>query len=458
MALDVENVVAGLDPDERRKAKTTGDSLSLVARFPNRPPIELVGIAERKATRKVLTNPFPFLWLAALLGVALVSLSGWPAALAQDFDHLEARLAEHPVLQALRHKSAGLRERALTAVALPDPVLSFGILNFPFRDPSFSRYLPTSKTVGVRQMIPSRARRDAWATQANESALRNDSLIDQRLADLRADLVVALIDQQRIKTLQALLLARGLKYDELAQIVETEIDAGHPVLFRLAEIDVERAEVARTLVDLGAEADQIRARLVELVGEASDTPPPPLSPQAWSGEPLAFHAVRVAQADVSVAEADILEAEAAWKLNWEVQLMYQQRDGPGDDWVSATMMFTVPFWAKRSQAPALREAAANREAARSRVMAATRHALGRYRTWEATRTAAESSIVILSRKIVAIRDQIAARLTIYESGAGDYSPILDGEVAVLKLQGQIAGEQARRDQAIARMNALLVEL
>lgn len=409
----------------------------------------------RRIAGNVLTTAHRFLRLTALLGVTLACLSSPPSVLAQDFSQLEAQLAQHPALEAMRHQSAGFRERAATADALPDPVLSFGILNFPLLDPSFSRYLPTSKAVGVRQMIPNRARRDARAAQASQSAQRNDAAIDQRFAELRADLIVALVDQQRVKTLRTLLLARDSKYDELAQIVETEIDAGRPALFRLAEIDVERADVARGLADLEAEADQIRAQMVELVGTASSTPPPPLSPQAWSGEASALHAVRVARAGVAVAEAGIHQAEAAWKPDWGVQLTYQQRDGQGDDWVSATATFTIPFWADRSQAPALREAEAKREAARSHVMAVARQASARHQAWEATRAAAESGIAILEQKIAAIRDQIAARLTVYESGAGDYSPILDGEVAVLGLQGQIAGEQARRDRATARMNALL---
>ena len=404
---------------------------------------------------KMLTAVHPFLRHAALVGVALASVSGTASALAQDFDQLEARLREHPTLEAMRHQSTEFRERAATAVALPDPVLSFGILNFPLLDASFSRYPPTSKAVGVRQMIPSRARRDAQAAQASRSALQNDAAIDQRFAELRADLIVALVDQQRVVTQQALLAARDSKYDELAQIVETEINAGRPALFRLAEIDVERADVARALANLGAEASQIRARLVDLVGDAVDTPPPPLSPRTWSGEASAFHAVRVARAGVSVAGARIEHAEAAWNPDWGVQLMYQQRDGSGDDWVSATATFTVPFWADRSQAPALREAKANRETARSRFTAAARDASARYQAWEASRAAAESGIAILEQKLVAIRDRIAAQLTIYESGADDYSPILDGEIAELRLQGQIADEQARRDRAAARMNALL---
>ena len=49
---------------------------------------------------------------------------------------------------------------------------------------------------------------------------------------------------------------------------------------------------------------------------------------------------------------------------------------------------------------------------------------------------------------------MAAQMTVYESGAGDYAPIIDGEIAILKIRADIAGEAARKVGAIARMNAL----
>ncbi|MEL7112961.1 MAG: transporter, partial [Pseudomonadota bacterium] len=64
---------------------------------------------------------------------------------------------------------------------------------------------------------------------------------------------------------------------------------------------------------------------------------------------------------------------------------------------------------------------------------------------------------VLQRNIAAVEDEIAAQLTIYESGVGDYAPIIDGEIAILKLRSDIATEAARMAAAIARMNALLVQ-
>jgi hypothetical protein len=47
-------------------------------------------------------------------------------------------------------------------------------------------------------------------------------------------------------------------------------------------------------------------------------------------------------------------------------------------------------------------------------------------------------------------------LITYESGSGDYSPILDGEIAVLMLRAEIVKEHTLGDQMIAKMNSLLV--
>ena len=62
----------------------------------------------------------------------------------------------------------------------------------------------------------------------------------------------------------------------------------------------------------------------------------------------------------------------------------------------------------------------------------------------------------LNAKISAVREQVAAQRTRYESGTGDYSPIIDGELAELILLARIAREQARRDSATAQLNSLLV--
>lgn len=397
--------------------------------------------------------------LACSLGLALAA----PPLFAQSFQELEARLKEHPALEALRLQTQAYREDAVAAAAWPDPVVSVGVNNLPLLDPSFRAYLPTNKALGVSQQIPNRPERAARSERAKRRAARNDAAESLQFALMRAELIVALVEKRRIAEQLALLRQQDSLYGELEQIVQGEISAGRPVLFRLAQIDLQRSEIDRSLVDLQGQGAELDARLQDLVGEAGNVAPPLLDPKAWSGEADAFHAVRVAREAITVADAGVSEAQAAWKPDWGLQLTYQQRDSggtgmgfPGDDWVSAAVTFSVPLWGSRSQAPALRAARAERESARSRHSAVARKAAAQFTALDATRRAAEAAEAALQTKISAIREQVAAQRTRYESGIGDYSPVIDGELAELILLARIADEKARRDRATAQLNSLLV--
>jgi outer membrane protein TolC len=231
-------------------------------------------------------------------------------------------------------------------------------------------------------------------------------------------------------------------------------------VFRLAEIEAERTGVARVLVDLDRQEAEINARLIDLVGLIPATAAPSVAPIDWSGDAMAFQAVRVADAGIEAADYSVDSAKAAWRPNWGAQLTYQQRESganfAGDDWVSGMVTFTVPLWAERSQEPRLRAARSDRASAEMRYQAAARSAAARYAAEAAAWRAAEDSIAVLRRNVAAVEDEIASQLTIYESGVGDYAPIIDGELAILKLRADIAAEEARRAAAVARMNALLV--
>lgn len=382
------------------------------------------------------------------------------AAMAQSFNDLEARLADHPSLTALTYQADASRQRGLAATALPDPVVSVGINNFPIFDPSFSDFLPTNKAVGVRQEFPNLAGRKARSGEARAMAEQTDRVRAAQLAALRGELIALLHEKARIARQREFAEARNAKYDELTDVVEAEIDAGRPAVFRLAEIEAERAGVSRVIVDLDRQQAEIDARLINLVGLVPETPAPITTPVDWSGEALDFHAVRVADAGIRVADYLVDGAKAAWRPNWGAQLTYQQRESganfAGDDWVSGMVTFSVPLWAERSQKPQLRAAKADRASAEMRYQAAARSAAARYAAEAASWHAARDNIEVLQRNIAAVEDEITAQLTVYESGVGNYAPIIDGELAILKLRADIAAEETRRAASIARINALLV--
>lgn len=402
-----------------------------------------------------------FLFYATILMVAST-----PTAMAQPFSELEKRLDNHPSLIAMDFQYESNQEQAVAATALPDPVVSVGINNFPIFDPSFSTYLPTNKAIGFRQQIPSRAGRAARQSEALAKASHTQILRSARYAELRAELISSLHELRRIEKQRELATQRDAKYDELVDVIEGEIDAGRPSVFRLAEIDGERAEVARTLIELEGQTAKIHARLIDLVGEVPQTVAPDVTAAIWSGEAMKFHQVRISASITDITETDVEKAKAAWKPNWGAQLTYQQRNQgngnigsnfDGDDWVSGMVTFSLPIWSDKKQAPQLRAAKARRSAAQQQHMAVARAVLAQYSTLSAQLKTSEDNIKVHEQNIQAIEEAISSKMISYESGNGTYAPIIDGEIAILKLRASIVAEQSRLAVNSARINALLVK-
>jgi outer membrane protein TolC len=398
-----------------------------------------------------------------LLALCLI-VTGSPV-MAQSMAALEAQLREHPALDVYALRAAASRERADGADALPDPEIGLGIHNFPINDPGFDRYLPTYKSLSVRQAFPSRAGREASSEQAMRQSAYLEAAREARFAQLRAELIGLLHERERIRRQRLLAHESEARYAELLETVEAQVDAGQPVVYRLARIAVERAEIERRLADLAGEDSRVEARLIELLGQVPDTPAPAVAVTEWSGAPEQFHAVQLAQVAAGVAAAGVDKAQAAWKPSWGAELVYQQREAgngepgstfDGDDWVSGRVTFTVPLWAKGSQDPMLRAAQAEEAAAEAEVLAAARSARADHAALDAYRLAAIQNNAVLARKIGSFEDQLKSQLSLYESGAGTYEALLDGEIAILTLRAESAAEDARIAATAARMNALLV--
>ena len=381
-----------------------------------------------------------------------------------SFSELEETLRTHPSLDALNLSAEANRQRAEGALALPDPVVSLQLNNVPLFDPSFSEYLPSNKAVGIRQALPSRSERNANSLKSLRQADAQDFERDEQFARLRGQLLVYLIEKRSLKDQRDYARKRQTKYDELAEIIDIEINAGRPLVFRLAQVDVERTEVSRALAELDGREAQINAELVNLLGFIPDTDIPPLARKPWTGNALAFYGVRVADAAVDVSDADVQRAKADFKPDWGVNLTYQQREsgqGPrsnfdGEDWVSGGVSFSIPLWAGKRQEPNLRAAKTDKNAALARRTAIARQLQSEWSRYDARRNTATENIRIIEQKISAIEDQTAAQLITYEAGTGDYSPIIDGEIAILTLRAEIVKERSLRDQMIAKMNSLLV--
>lgn len=401
-------------------------------------------------------------FLRLLAMIAGVSSLGAATAGAQSFDELAARLAEHPSVLALRSESEAREELAIAAGGLPDPAISIGVNNVPLSNPAFDQVMMTNKAIGVRQEIPSWGVRRARSDRERGEARANELAADYQLAALRAELIAALADKERIRAQTGYAEAKLKLYSELDGILQGELEAGRAIYYRLSQVDVERADVDRTLADLDAEQARVNASLIDLVGEAPDTPSPPIELAAWDGDALALHAARIADAGVDTARAGVAEGKAAFGPNFGVQLTYQQREASdpsispsfsGDDWFSAGVTFSVPLWAPRNQAPRLRAAKAREARARASYQRTYRDVRERLTSLAAAYAASRQNIEILTNKAAALEEVIDAARRNYEAGRADYIMVIDGEIGRLTLLSELAAERARAVSLAAQANS-----
>ena len=369
-------------------------------------------------------------------------------------------LRDHPTLLALENEQLALLERSDALGALPDPVVSLGINNISISSPSFDEFLPTNKMIGVRQEFPNRKVRKAKTDQALAKSEAVSLNINATRDKLTADVLEHIIQLRRIDLQHELADSRLLKYDELTEVVESEIEAGNPSVFRLAEVDVERARVSGFINNLEAQRLSHEARLIALTGSVPRLDAPQLNNYPkWTGDYNDFHMVLIAQAEISAIQESLNISNASRFRRWGVQLAYQQReDGDnfkGDDWVSGQVFFTTPLWHAQSQAPEKRAANAAIEAARQKLLLAQRTALAEYTALAARWDSAVENISLLESQLDSVQDKIDTQTTSYEAGIGYFAPIVDGDIALLKLRAEIIAEQASMDTYRARLNSLL---
>jgi outer membrane protein TolC len=381
-----------------------------------------------------------------------------------SFEELEARLADHPSLAALRAEADAREDLSVAERALPDPVVSFGVSDIPVRNPGFRNDPDSAKMIGASQEIPNPGVRRARSARERGEAAAASAQLSYRLALLRAELISALAEKQRIREQMSFAEMQLKKYGQIQDILRGDIEAGRPVYYRLSEIDVERADVETTIVTLRTALARSDAALIDLVGEAPDLPPPEIAPASWDGGALALQATRIADAGVDIAKAGVREGKAAFGPNFGVNFTYMQRQdgiGPsgdpfqGDDWFAAGVSVSVPLWAPKSQSPRLRAARARQAGAELSYQAVYREIRERLTSLMAEHGAAERNIVVLDQKAKALDETIAALRRNYEAGNGDYAQVLDAEIGRLTLLSQIAAERANAIAHAAHFNSEL---
>lgn len=369
---------------------------------------------------------------ASLITIPPLALAAPPLTL-QEATQLAIERA--PMLDARRAGIAAAQEESARAGALPDPMLTVGIDNWPITGPDaldFRDEDMTMKKIGLRQDLPARAKRQA------QRVLADRSVDEARAQDIAEQLAVrraaaeAWINlwtaQRELDMLQRLRDQAAL----VAKVSKARVaGGGEPVSAALAteaavlELD-NRLEAARTTQAAA------QAALARWLGNA----------EVEAVDPPDFQSLPVAEAQllasvdrtgpllpltaqVVTAAAAIDAARAEKRPDWSIAVSYGQRAGGRSDMIMLEVGVGLPLFPRNRQdrGIAAREAdyqvaLATREDLRRQEAARIRADIARWEGLKRQVALHEDSLLPLAH------DRSTMTLAAYRAG-GDLQPWLD---------------------------------
>lgn len=381
-----------------------------------------------------------FLWLPAVAGTHVLSLQ----------DTVQIAVERAPMLDARRADLSAAREEASRSAALPDPVLTFGIDNLPITGADAfdtGADAMTMKTVGLRQDIPARAKRDARRNLAVRQIDEAQARADAQLLSVRrsaAESWAALwAARQELGALQALRAEAALA----ARLTKARVAGGGEspgnalaAEAALLELDnrieaaradslVAQAGVSRWLGDAGAGA-------FEVSNDAPDFDVLPIPESRLLGaidrlEPLL---PVTAQLETVASAVDVARAER--HPDWSVAASYGQRDRGLGDMVMLEVGIGLPLFTRNRQDRGIAAREADYQAAIARREDLRRQETTRVRAGIARWEGLKRQVALHEASLLPLaRDRSRTALAAYRAGAA-LQPWLD----------------ARRDELDARLS------
>lgn len=397
----------------------------------------------------------------AILAAPLAALAASPGLTLPEALRLAGERA--PMLEARRAGISAAQEEAARAGALPDPMLTVGIDNLPVTGShAFDSRVDdmTMKKIGLRQEIPSRAKRTARRSFAGRQIDEAQAQADAEVLAVRratAEAWIAVWTAQRelmaLKKLreQAALAAKVSK----ARVASGSEAASDALATEAAVLELDnRIEAAR------AEKAAAQAGLSRWLGDAAvevsdiapnfESLPVPETQLLMAIDQVGPLLTATAQVETAAAAIDVARADKS--PDWSVGASYGQRAGGRDDMIMFEIGVGLPLFARNRQdrGIAAREAdyqaaLATREDLRRQEAARIRVDIARWEGLKRQVALHENALLPLAQ------DRSATTLAAYRAG-GELQPWLNArrdELDVHLAHAEHLGELGRAWSALA---------
>ncbi len=290
-------------------------------------------------------------------------------------------LANNQALKALGKKVVALKEEVQAAGALDDPRLGFGLLNLPTDSFRFDEQPMTQKQIAIAQRIPWFGKLDLKTQRATLNAARMESMLHARRLTLMRDLADAYYELGFVAASIEINLRMTDHLDQIVRVAETRYAAGKGLQQDVLQAQVEQSRLMDQHNMLERQRRTLEDRINGLLNRPAYSaiePPTPVglpdlwaSVEQWQAKALEANPdLQTRRIEIEQAKVDVELSRKAYYPDPDLRLAYGQRDPDTDgnerpDFFSASIVFSLPVWAKRKQDRRQDAAAARRQAAQS---------------------------------------------------------------------------------------------
>jgi outer membrane protein TolC len=278
---------------------------------------------------------------------------------------IEEALAQNPDLQSAQNTWQAQVATVPQAGALPDPVLSFNLLNLPVNTLDFNQEAMTGKQIAIMQMFPFPGKQGLRENIAREGA----TVAEYRYRELRNQLV------QNVKSIyyDLYFVDRAIEITqkntgilaEFVQIAETKYSVGTGLQQDVLRAQVEHSKMTDRLIKLQQKRETLEAQLNALLNRPANDPVGPTAALSYREFPLDFAELKAVadtarpllqawQATLRQSDQTVKLAKKEYFPDFSLAVAYTQREVlqsgmGGADFVSGMLSVKIPLYFGRKQ-------------------------------------------------------------------------------------------------------------
>lgn len=391
------------------------------------------------------------------------------AAPALSLDEAVRRAVDRaPLIAARQSQILSAQEDARRAGALPDPMLSVGLQNLPITgSPAFdlSADEMTMKTVGLRQDIPARAKREAERKLAARRIDAAQALTDSQRQDTRRAVAMAWIDLWAAQR-QGDALARISEQATLAaSVAHARLRSGADSAAEALAADAEVLDVDNRIAGNQTDVRVAQAALQRWLGDSDTATTPdapdftqlPFPPAQLQAAIDRLPSLRPSAAQVETAAAQIDLARAQRHPDWSIEATYGQRSGSRSDMLSVQVGIGLPLFPHERQDRDVAAREADYEAAQDTLADQRREQTAQLQASLARWEGLQRQVALHEQRLLPLaHDRAATALAAYRAG-GELRPWLEAMRAELDVHLGHAEHLAELGRAWAALAFLLPE-